>query len=536
MRNGVLDPPLGRIPNPPPSNGLEQRLSGITLAPFGPRRHSGERGSLSHRSEFPAGDSILGIRFGPRDRDGTKRAPRHERAAMTSRAFSLTILLLSLISPPTEAEGQRISYPAEEFSQRREALCESVGNEGQIVLFGKTMVPEGIRFRQDNDFFYFSGNEDLNAILHLDARTCDATLFLPTQTEREASRDGWNILYQEGAAEAHGLAAIHPLSYFHEFLSRLRRTGPQTLYVRLSERTEVDQSRTDVAIFTARRMANPYGAYPSADAWRVQQLRDRFPYYDLRDITPHIDPLRMIKSEREAQALRRNGRVSAEAHIRAMEVTRVGGWEYEIEAEATHVMLREGAEGAGYPAIVGSGPNGNVWHYQANERQLEDGDLIVMDYGASMGYLTMDITRTWPVSGRFTELQERAYRCVLEAEKAIIAAMKPGVTREETLAIAQEIFERWGFPNQYPGGAGHYVGMSVHDVGEDEGPLRPGMVIAVEPIIDIPEEELHIRIEDTVLITEEGAEILSAHVPKEVEDVLALVGRRASGMSNGGSK
>jgi Xaa-Pro aminopeptidase len=114
--------------------------------------------------------------------------------------------------------------------------------------------------------------------------------------------------------------------------------------------------------------------------------------------------------------------------------------------------------------------------------------------------------------------------------------MKPGVTREETLAIAQEIFERWGFPNQYPGGAGHYVGMSVHDVGEDEGPLRPGMVIAVEPIIDIPEEELHIRIEDTVLITEEGAEILSAHVPKEVEDVLALVGRRASGMSNGGSK
>jgi len=455
---------------------------------------------------------------------------------MTPRVLSLPLLLLSLTSLPFDGMGQRISYPPEEFAERREALCESVEHEGQIVLFGKTMVPEGIRFRQDNDFFYFSGNEDLNAILHLDARRCAATLFLPAQTEREASRDGWNLLYQEGAADARGLAAIHPLSYFHEFLARLRQTGPQTLFVRLSERTEVDQSRTDVAIFTARRMANPYGTYPSEDAWRVQKLRDRFPYYELKDITPHIDPLRMIKSEREAEALRRNGWVSAEAHVQAMEVTRIGGWEYEIEAEATHVMLREGAEGAGYPAIVGSGPNGNVWHYQANERQLEDGDLIVMDYGASMGYLTMDITRTWPVSGRFTELQERAYRCVLEAEKAIIAAMKPGVTRQETVAIAQEIFERWGFPDQYPGGAGHFVGMSVHDVGDHDAPLHPGMVIAVEPIIDIPEEDLHIRIEDTVLITEDGAEILSAHVPKEVEEILALVGRRAPDGSGGGNE
>jgi Xaa-Pro aminopeptidase len=445
---------------------------------------------------------------------------------MRSRATSLALFLLFSLALASEAQGQRVHYPADEFATRRLALCESVGNEGLILLFGKTMVPEGIRFRQDNDFYYFSGNKNLNAILFMDAGDCSASLFLPAQTEREASRDGWNLLYQEGAAEANGFSNIHPLSYLHEFLSRIRTGAPQQLFVRLSEKTEVDQSRSDMAIFTARRMANPYGAYPSEDAWRIQTLKERFPYYELKDITPHIDPLRMIKSPREIEALRRNGWVSAEAHLRAMEVTRIGGWEYEIEAEATYVMLREGAEGAGYPAIVGSGPNGNAWHYQANERQLEDGDLIVMDYGASMGYLTMDITRTWPVSGRFTELQERAYRCVLEAEKAIIAAMRPGVTRQETRAIAAEIFEKWGFPNQFPGGAGHFVGMSVHDVGAYDLPLQPGMVIAVEPIIDIPEEDLHIRIEDTVLITEDGNEILSAHVPKEVDDILALVGRR----------
>ena len=104
--------------------------------------------------------------------------------------------------------------------------------------------------------------------------------------------------------------------------------------------------------------------------------------------------------------------------------------------------------------------------------------------------------------------------------------MRPGVTRQETEALASEIFEKWGFPNQFPGGAGHFVGMSVHDVGAYALPLRAGMVIAVEPIIDIPEEDLHIRIEDTVLVTEDGVEVLSAHVPKEVDEVLALVGNR----------
>lgn len=440
------------------------------------------------------------------------------------------LILFAILTLWIDADAQRVTYPPEEFASRRQRLCESIGGQGQVLLFGKTMVPAGIRVRQDNDFFYFTGIEDLNAILHIDASDCQSTLFLPAQTEREASRDGWNLMYMEDGAEEHGLAGIRPLTYVQEFLSRRRTGAPQKMFLRLSERTEVDQSRSDIAIFTARRMANPFGSYPSEDAWRVETIRERFPYYQLEDITPHIDPLRMIKTSREIEALRRNGRVSAEAHIRAIEVTRVGGWEYEIEAEATHTMLRHGAEGAGYPAIVGSGPNSNVWHYQASSRQLRDGDIIVMDYGACMGYLTMDITRTWPASGEFTELQERAYLCVLEAEKAIIDAMRPGVTRQETRDIAAAIFERWGFPNQYPGGAGHFVGMSVHDVGDYSLPLQAGMVIAVEPIIDIPEEDLHIRIEDTVLITETGHEVLSAHVPKELDELLELVGRRASGL------
>ncbi len=315
------------------------------------------------------------------------------------------------------------------------------------------------------------------------------------------------------------------MHYLEEFLARRRISGTQVVYTRLSERDDMDGARGDTAIFYARRLVNPWGAQPSEDAWRVRMFRERYPHYELRDITPVIDGMRMIKRPREVEALRRNGRISAQAMQAAIEATRPGGFEYEIEAAATHEMIRNGAEHAAYAAIVGSGANGLVWHYNDNGEQLEEGELIVMDYGASLGYQTMDITRTWPVSGKFTDLQERAYRAVLEAQKAVIAAMKPGVTRAETREISKKIVRRWGFDDRFASGAGHFVGMGVHDVGDYSLPLEVGMVIAVEPIIEIPEENIHIRIEDTVLITEDGAEILSALVPKEVDDVLALVGR-----------
>jgi len=213
---------------------------------------------------------------------------------------------------------------------------------------------------------------------------------------------------------------------------------------------------------------------------------------------------------------------------RAIVITRAGRFEYELEAEAMHELFRGGAEGSGYPAIVGSGPNVNVWHYQRNDRKLETGDLVVMDYGGSFGCQTMDVTRTWPVSGKFDELQQKAYRCALAAQKSIIAAMRPGARRGQTTEICQRIFEAHGFAEQRPMGVGHYVGMAVHDVGDyrregQEVPFAPGMVIAVEPILELKDKRLHIRIEDTVLITDSAPEVLSAGVPKEIDAILALV-------------
>jgi Xaa-Pro aminopeptidase len=218
--------------------------------------------------------------------------------------------------------------------------------------------------------------------------------------------------------------------------------------------------------------------------------------------------------------MRDEGGHTAEAIARAIRATSPGRYEYELEAEATYWLTRHGHQAPAYPAIVGSGPMGNRWHYEDNGRQMQAGELVVMDYGGSLDYTTVDITRTWPVSGRFTDAQLKAYRTVLAAQEAMIAAFRPCVTRAGISKVAEEIYRRDGFD---PGYAyiGHYVGMSVHDVGDWNLPFEAGMVMAIEPIIDMP--GLHIRIEDSVLVTPTGAEILTSAVPKEAEDVMALL-------------
>jgi len=146
-------------------------------------------------------------------------------------------------------------------------------------------------------------------------------------------------------------------------------------------------------------------------------------------------------------------------------------------------------------------------------------ELVVMDYGGSLDYLTIDITRTWPVSGRFTPEQRRAYEAVLDTQKAILAAIKPGVTRLAIRTLAEGTLKKHGFDPRYAY-MGHYVGLSVHDVGDWSLPFEEGMVLAIEPIVDIPDQKLHIRIEDTVLVTATSVEVLSAAVPKEVDALL----------------
>jgi Xaa-Pro aminopeptidase len=360
-------------------------------------------------------------------------------------------------------------------------------------------------------------------VLVMDAATAESHLFMPQLSANEIRYEGANWLEQPDAAKRYGFASIRPLTTLHEFLAR-RRTVPGTelLWTRLSERDAIDNGRVDTAITVARRLANPFAQHPTEDAARATALRAQFPYYQMLDVTPHLDRLRLIKTPREIEILRYNGRISAEAVARAIQATKPDRFEYELEAEATYWLFKHGLQAWAYPAIVASGPNGNQWHYEDSSRRALAGELIVMDYGGSLDYLTIDITRTWPVSGTFTEAQRKAYVATLETQKALIAAIKPGVTRGAVQKIAENVMRSHGFDPRYAY-IGHYVGLSVHDVGDWTLPFQAGMVMAIEPIIDLPDQKLHIRVEDTILVTDNGAEILTGAVPKEVDALLGLI-------------
>ena len=426
-----------------------------------------------------------------------------------------------------QAGAERRGYPPSEFAARRQALAKELG-KGTFVLFGATAPTAGIRFRQDNDFYYFTGNENLNAVMVMNAATGAATLYLPKQTPGDIRTLGRNWLEDADAAKRWEFSSIQPLQALTPALARASSGADALVWLRLAEGDEADINRNEKVSDLARRLNNFGGTRPSEDAFRATSFRAQFPAVQLRDVTPFIDRMRTIKSAREIEIMELNGRISAEAIRRAILATRPGGWEYEIEAEATYHMFRNGIQGNAFAAIVGSGPNVNIWHYATNGRQYHDGDLIVMDYGGALDYLGIDITRTWPVAGKFDAAQLGAYQCALEAEKAIIAAMKPGATQRQTREIGREIYKKHGFEGG--AGAGHYVGMSVHDVGDQSLPFQPGMAIAVEPIIEDASKQLHVRIEDTVLITDGEPIVLTAGVPKEVSEILALVnqGRAAA--------
>jgi len=435
------------------------------------------------------------------------------------------VLMLATLIFQSSLYSQRVGYSKEEMITRRAALMDQLEN-GLVILFGECMPQPAAHFRQDNDFYYFTGVEDSGAILIMVPQTKQSFLFLPEQTQREIMFGGANLLNDEEAKEKTGFTEIYPISFFDEFLARNARRYGSMFHVRLSPRDTVDNARWEERIFVARKNRIFYNDQITLDNYRIKKIKERYPVIAFTDVTPLIDEMRVIKSQEEREIIRRNGKISAEAVKQAMLASKPGVFEYEIEAAAMHVILKHGAKGPAYPPIVGSGPNTCILHYEENGRQSEDGDLVLMDFGADLDYLCMDITRTWPVSGKFTPEQKEIYQIVLEVQMACIAAYKPGVTSEDVQKHVSEVMKEKGLdPRGQRGGIGHYVGMCVHDVGP-RGPLREGMVFAIEPGLYYPEKNIGIRIEDTVLITKDGCEVLTKDVPKEIDEIEKLMAGR----------
>lgn len=362
-------------------------------------------------------------------------------------------------------------------------------------------------FRQDDDFFYLTGLETPDAVLVLvagDGGSDSTILFLP---RREPEQELWTGLRLGPGPEASRLSGIRTVLP----LEALDSAGAALL------------ERTRGPVYTVLR--RPLGDTALAMRWARQGGRQ------VMDAAPVLDRLRMIKDEAELVRLRRAIAITAEAHLAAMRALKPGMKEYQVEAVVEYTFRNLGADRVGFPSIVGSGPNSTTLHYDVNRRTIEDGDLVVVDIGAEYGQYTADLTRTLPASGRFTARQRAVYDLVLATQQATLEAVKPGVTIRELNAIARRFMRDHSGSVCGPKpcdaffvhGVSHWLGMRVHDVGDYAAPLAAGMVLTVEPGIYLPDEALGVRIEDDVLVTPTGYELLSSGLPRAAAEIEALM-------------
>ncbi len=432
------------------------------------------------------------------------------------------------------------------YADNRTALMPRLG-EAALVCFA---APEQIRnndvhhdYRQDSDFFYLTGFDEPDCVLVINPTRPageQVSLFL---RERDPARVIWDgeMLGVDRAVEALGVDQAFCIDSLAETLPDLL-VGATAVYHDLGKRPEDDAVVTR-ALLGTRRARRQGKETPG----------------DLKALLPLLHEARLIKTPAEIERLRAVSQLAAEGHVRAMARMAPGAYEYQLQAEMEYHWARNGARRMAYPSIVGSGANACVLHYRPNSRQMLDGDLVLVDAGCELDYYASDITRTWPVNGKFTDAQRAVYEVVLAAQLAAIERCRPGYSFDSVHDRAVqvlvegmvglglltgdvgELIETEAFKRYYMHRTGHWIGMDVHDVGTYHSrgtsrSLEPGMALTVEPGIYIaPDDDeapehlrgIGIRIEDDVLVTTEGPEVLTAGVPKTVDALEALIGSQA---------
>lgn len=410
------------------------------------------------------------------------------------------------------------------FAARRDSLMKRV--EGSIaVLRGAADTRGYVPFRQNNDFYYLTGVETPGAFLIVDSVEKESILFLPPRDSGTEQWEGARLFAGRAAAAATGIEQVRDVQKLEAELVR-RRRGAAAVYTPLRAEETAATSRDRASRHDLLQESNPWDGRPSREKAFEASLKKKVGTgVTVRDLSPVLDAMRRIKDEQEIQRMREASRIGAIGLNEAMRTTRPGIYEYQIAAVADFIFRWEGAQGQAYFPLVGSGANSCVVHYYANARMTISGDIIVMDFGPDYKYYQSDITRTFPVSGKFTEEQRQVYAIVLEAQKAALAKVRAGSTIRGINEAGRAVVDRAGYGKYWLHGVSHYIGLATHDVGGPE-PFEPGVAITVEPGIYIPEKNLGIRIEDTVLVTREGCEILSRGVPKEITEIEKLMTER----------
>lgn len=432
----------------------------------------------------------------------------------------LFILIFFSLLQPVAAQTMWKYFTPEDFSQRRKKVMDKIG-DGVAVLQGASLPEAYIKFRQDNNFYYLSGVETPDAVMIIDGRSKKSTLLVPDEVYKDIKQEA-RIKPGDSAAKEYLFDAVVSKTRFTYFLQGLSNSAA-TVYISFAPEEMMEMCRDRSTQQNVRRISDPWDGRISKEMNFYNKLHERYPAINIKNISPILDDMRWVKDEKEIAVMRECGRIGCLGIDEAIRVTRPGIYEYQTVAACDFVYANNGASFPAYFPIAASGERGLDWHYNANNHKLEEGTVLLIDYAPELNYYVTDITRTWPVSGKFTADQLTYYACLKEARSSIIAAMKPGVYLSELQAICKKVYEKHGFGVLYPGGIGHFVGMAVHDVGDYTKPFVKGTVFNVEPIIEDKAKKLHLRLEDTIVITETGAENLTPQSPVDEEAIYKLM-------------
>ena len=443
----------------------------------------------------------------------------------------LGLFCLACFGASSQAQERREREPNSVYAERRAKLAAQV--DGPIILGGFTgreEIAQTYIFAEEENFYYLTGhNEEGAGLIVLPAsKSGDAwndsreILFLPAKNPQKEKWNGARMSPSDPGIEARtGFATVRPVEEMRATFERLGKVYPN--------------------FFTILPFEKELGGYPHEKAI-VDWLQLAAPQAKLKDIRAQIGALRQIKSPGEIAFLKQAIDLSLDSHLAAMKLMRPGLYEYQVAARMVEIHAWDGSEAEGYAPIVGAGPNSTALHYDKLSRKIEDDDIVVLDVGAQYSGYSADITRTIPANGKFSVRQREIYGIVLGAQNAALAAIKPGANffckgkKDGLMNIAYDYINSHGKDHAgkplgpyFIHGLGHDIGLNVHDPGEYCGPLQPGMVVTIEPGIYIPEENLGVRIEDDVLITESGYKLLSERLPRdpdEIEKIMAAAAKQ----------
>ncbi|GAB3648765.1 aminopeptidase P family protein [Echinicola sediminis] len=419
------------------------------------------------------------------------------------------------------------------YINNRAKLVKKLKANSVVVFHSNDLMPTNadgtMRFRQNNDLFYLSGIDQEETILLLcpdfPVESMREILFVRETNEHIAIWEG-NKLSKEAAGHQSGIKQVKWTSEFEKVLQMVM-TPSDTVYMNTNEHRGASNS------------------VESRDARFIKEIKNKYPLHAYERIAPVMQELRGLKEPDEIDQMQRACDITEKGFRRVLGFLKPGVMEYEIEAEFMHEFLRRGSRGFAYEPIVGSGANSCVLHYLENDKICQSGDLVLMDIGAEYGNYNADMTRTIPVSGRYSSRQRAVYDAVLRVKKEAENMLRPGVLLQEyqkevgklmeSELIGLGLFDKHDVSKQLPGqplykkyfmhGTSHHIGLDVHDVGAVYTPVKEGMVFTVEPGIYIREEKIGIRLENNYVIGQKGNRDLMKNIPIEAEEIEELMNR-----------